>query len=216
MRVGKGPAIVIFARHPTPGAVKTRLARDTGAAAAAHFYRICAEHVIRQALRSGYKCCLYYSVAEEEEAVKSWLAPLGQGLTFQPQLATGTLGDRMYHAMALRLALDHDKVLIIGTDVPDLHQGIIAQALAALDDHQVVFGPAEDGGYYLLGVTALPERLFDAIQWSTSSVLQSNLANAQRLGLTVAPLSTLPILADIDTVVDLEREHRSTQSMVGM
>ena len=70
---------------------------------------------------------------------------------------------------------------------------------------QLVFGPAEDGGYYLLGVTTLPDRLFDGIQWSTGSVLQSNLDNAQRLGLRVAPLSTLPMLADIDTVVDLER-----------
>jgi hypothetical protein len=104
-------AIVIFARHPTPGKVKTRLAKDTGGEAAAQFYKTCAEHVISRALRFARRCwslwvgmlacglqqgarfelsCLYmcsaegcicylfYSLAEEEQLVKAWLAPLGQ------------------------------------------------------------------------------------------------------------------------------------------
>lgn len=71
---------------------------------------------------------------------------------------------------------------------------------------QAVFGAAEDGGYYLLGLAApLPDALFQGIAWSTGTVLARNASNAQGLGLTVAPLDTLPTLADIDTEEDLRR-----------
>lgn len=153
----------------------------------------------------GCKCYLFFSQLEEEMLVNAWLAHLGQGLAMLPQVQSPVLGDRMYAAMASCLAAGNRKVLIIGTDVPNLVASIIEKAIAALDQHQVVFGPAEDGGYYLMGATALPPGIFHGIEWSTGSVLAANVMNAHRLGLGVAPLTTLPTLADIDTLGDLER-----------
>ncbi|PRW33997.1 glycosyl transferase [Chlorella sorokiniana] len=107
----------------------------------------------------------------------------------------------MQHAFAA----GHRRVAIVGTDVPDLTAHIVLQALRALDGHQAVFGPAADGGYYLLALSSLPQALFEDIEWSTATVLAASVANAQRVGLSVAPLGTLPKLLDIDTLADLQR-----------
>eukprot|EP00850_Spirogloea_muscicola_P000374 SM000001S04776 [mRNA] locus=s1:2088751:2089645:- [translate_table: standard] len=95
--------------------------------------------------------------------------------------------------------------IVIGTDVPDLNEHIMMSAFSALEVHQVVFGPAEDGGYYLLGIRQPYAALFEGIPWSSPDVLQCSLVVAAGAGLRVAPLCTLPTLADIDTADDLRR-----------
>jgi hypothetical protein len=103
------------------------------------------------------------------------------------------------------------KVLIIGSDIPDLSSNHLAAAVAALDSSDVVLGPAADGGYYLLGVTAKtlakPQvqagGLFQGIAWSSPVVLEQQVAAVECLGLRLAPLGVLPVLRDIDTVGDL-------------
>eukprot|EP00877_Chromochloris_zofingiensis_P013105 jgi/Chrzof1/8048/UNPLg00093.t1 len=95
------------------------------------------------------------------------------------------------------------KVLIIGTDIPDISTALLQAAVAALDTADVVIGPAKDGGYYLIGMTNIVRELFHGMAWSTSSVLEQTVAVAQRLGLAVAPLDTLPCLHDIDVIDDL-------------
>ncbi|KAL4436628.1 hypothetical protein ABPG75_003767 [Micractinium tetrahymenae] len=200
-----GDAVVVFARLPVPGQVKTRLAAAVGNEAAAMFYKRCAERVIATlAGLAGAAIYLFYAQGEEEAAVAAWLAPLQvPGLTLVPQLQAPDLGARMEHAMRHAFARGHQRVAILGTDVPDLAAGIVARALQALDTHQAVFGPAEDGGYYLLALSSLPPGLFQGIEWSTHTVLAANAANAQRLGLRLAPLDTLEQLQDIDTIEDL-------------
>jgi hypothetical protein len=94
-------------------------------------------------------------------------------------------------------------VLVVGTDIPDMSPGVLQRAACALQRHDAVIGPAADGGYYLLGLRRVPGGLFEGVAWSTGAVCQQQVDNARRLGLDVAPLNTLPVLRDIDTVQDL-------------
>ena len=91
------------------------------------------------------------------------------------------------------------QVVIIGTDIPDLTSNIITTAVEQLDVHDAVFGPALDGGYYLLALRKLHHRLFEDVTWSTASVLQDSLIRAHQSGLKAAPRDCLPALQDIDT-----------------
>jgi glycosyltransferase A (GT-A) superfamily protein (DUF2064 family) len=106
----------------------------------------------------------------------------------------------------------YSAVMVIGTDIPDLSTAVLDAAAAALATHDVVLGPARDGGFYLLGfrTEALlkPEvqsgQVFESVQWSTDSVLLRTVAGVERLGLRLAPVDTLPVLQDVDTLQDLQ------------
>lgn len=111
------------------------------------------------------------------------------------------LGARMAHAIAASQA-DADRVLVVGTDCPLLDAQYVAAALTALDDNEVVLGPAEDGGYVLIGMRQLHPQLFTNVTWGTAAVCAQTLAAAQRLDLQVAQL---PTLWDVDTLEDWQR-----------
>eukprot|EP01023_Acetabularia_acetabulum_P040366 TRINITY_DN39124_c0_g1_i1.p2 TRINITY_DN39124_c0_g1~~TRINITY_DN39124_c0_g1_i1.p2 ORF type:complete len:133 (-),score=18.11 TRINITY_DN39124_c0_g1_i1:116-514(-) len=96
------------------------------------------------------------------------------------------------------------KVLIIGTDAPDIHTDLITKATQSLDSYDVVFGPAVDGGFYLMGLTKIDEKLFSDVVWSTSNVLTEMCRNCSKLGFSMAPRDTLPCIRDIDYKSDLE------------
>jgi rSAM/selenodomain-associated transferase 1 len=190
--------LIIFARFPRVGEVKTRLARTIGSEAATDFYRLCAEHVFHE---SGIINCdvdrfLFYSDGTDENQVREWV-----GSDFQLEAQTGDdLGERMKNAFRWIFERGAPKAIIIGTDVPDLSAGIIQAAIAALDSCDVVIGPCQDGGYYLLGINEPHTELFTGIPWSTDAVLEKTLDKAGALHLVV---KQLPVLADIDTEADL-------------
>jgi len=111
----------------------------------------------------------------------------------------------MCHAVCQAVETGHCKVVVIGTDIPDLSAAILEEALSQLNSYDAVFGPADDGGFYLFGLrSSPPPGLFRNIAWSTSAVLEQSLAAAKEIGLSVAPLDSLPKLRDIDTVDDLK------------
>jgi rSAM/selenodomain-associated transferase 1 len=116
------------------------------------------------------------------------------------QPAAGALGARMAHAFGEAFGAGAGRVAVIGTDCPGLSAALLRQAFALLASHDLVVGPATDGGYYLLGMNELQSDLFENKQWSTASVLPDTLADAARLGLRVAQL---PALADVDSAADL-------------
>lgn len=95
---------------------------------------------------------------------------------------------------------DASQMVVVGTDIPDVAASTLQMALAALQEHEAVVGPAHDGGYYLLGLRRPQEALFRGMEWSTSSVLRETVARAEAAGLRLAPLATLPTLQDIDDV----------------
>ena len=188
--------LLVFARHPALGQVKTRLAHRVGPQEALRVYRELLAHT--------------RAAADGVDVAKTlWLAgePLATGSEFddwagfeqRPQPA-GDLGQRMHHAFAAAFAAGATAVVIVGTDCPELTPAHLRAAFQLLATHAVVVGPALDGGYYLLGMKLLHPDFFSNKPWSTDAVLAATLADANRLGLSVAQLA---VLSDVDTAEDL-------------
>lgn len=188
--------IVVFARAPEAGRVKTRLAASIGPGPALQVYRTLAERVVR-ALREVEGAQLVVRCTPDDRAadVLSWL---GSDLRVEPQ-GDGDLGERMERAVAAHLRADGASVIVVGTDAPDLDATVIEAALTRLATHDLVFGPALDGGYFLVGMRQLAPEVFRDIPWSAPDTLDVSLAHAAAAGRRVALLD--PLL-DIDTVDD--------------
>ncbi len=177
--------------------MKTRLAASIGADAALRVYRRLAEHTVAEALAvAGAEVRVHFTPADAEPAVRAWL---GAGPALLPQ-AGGDLGARMREAFAGAFADGHRRVVIIGSDLPEMRADLLRRAIALLDEHVAVVGPARDGGYYLLGLTELVEGIFDGIAWSTPGVLAATLERLAAAG--IAPVLLEP-LTDVDEAGDL-------------
>lgn len=185
------PRLLLFARFPTPGVCKTRLIPALGAEGAAALHRHLTERTVATLRQSGCRVTLAYTGAEEA-AFAAWLGP-------DVALVEQVAGDLTAKLMA---CLDPAPVIFFGADTPDLELRHIEQAIAALQTHDVVIGPADDGGYYLIGMRApLPQLLTD-MPWSTDRVLPETLARLGQMGIEPVLLETL---ADCDRPEDLAR-----------
>ena len=202
-----GMSLIIFARFPSPGKVKTRLAKDLGDEPAAEFYKLCAEHVFSESTKLSERVqrYLFYSDADDSEEMKHWV---GTQFNFLAQVGRD-IGGRLEHAFGTVFEHGAEKAIALATDVPGLNAAIIEEAFQALRFSDVVLGPCLDGGYYLIGMKRLHRELFTDIPWSTNQVLNKTLQAVRNLGLTVR---LLPALQDIDTEDDLRhwREDVST------
>lgn len=192
-------AIVAFARAPELGRVKTRLASELGDPAALAAYhelgRACWQAVLAARSALGCRALVAFTPAPAEQVMRDWLG--GADAYFaQP---AGDLGHRMLAAIAAALAGGAQRVVLIGTDCPQLSHPAMADALAALDDADVVIGPATDGGYYLVGMSRPHAVVFADVPWSSSLTLAITLERAAAAGLRVVQLSTL---SDVDTAED--------------
>lgn len=190
----------VFARAPVPGHVKTRLARAIGPRAAATLYRRLGRLVVAATRGSGYRTVVWFTPPGARSVVRAWLDGLGvAGFRLQ---SGGGLGARLIHAFGRLFAEGDRAVVIIGTDCPGLARRTVARAFAALRSHDLVLGPAKDGGYYLIGLRSPEPGLFRGIPWSTPAVTRATLARARALGLR---LLLLDPLRDVDT----ERDARA-------
>ena len=178
--------------------MKTRLASSVGDQAASELYRACIALTLErlEALRDD--ATLYVDPPEALEATRAWL---GEAWTIRPQQGT-TLGDRLQHANDEIFGNGARYVVTIGTDSPWLSAEDIEEAFNALRISDVVLGPTEDGGYYLIGLSHPAPALFEGIAWSTSEVYEQTVAKARTLGLQVHPLRRG---YDIDQLEDVER-----------
>lgn len=190
-------ALVVFVKHPRPGAVKTRLAAAIGAEEAADLYRALVEHVLEATTpRPGdYERLVFFDPPGALEEMRAWLP----GVRLLPQ-GGGDLGERMADAFARAFARGARRVAIVGTDVPGVARETVSEALSALDAADVALGPAEDGGYCLLALREPRPELFSGIAWSTATVAAETRSRAAASGLTVREL---PALRDLDTLEDL-------------
>lgn len=190
--------ILVFLKAPRPGTVKTRLAREIGPGPALHVYRTLAEGQLRR-LPTDWPVELHYTPADALDEMERWL---GREPTFFPQ-AEGDLGARLALAVERAFSRDARRVLCIGADCPALDAAFLRSAVARLaDGADVVFGPARDGGFTLVGLVRSIPALFESIPWSTNRTLESSLSRARNLGLRADPLQCLD---DVDTLGDLQR-----------
>jgi rSAM/selenodomain-associated transferase 1 len=185
--------LLIFARNLVYGKVKTRLAATMGHDKAMVAYRLLLEHTAQVTKNVNCTRIVYYSntITDGDTWDNSYLKKLQHG---------DGLGERMSNAFRNTLELGTKKVVIIGTDCYELTSEIIADAFVRLDQHDVVIGPALDGGYYLLGMKSFHQELFDDIAWSTDSVLKETLSRCHHHSLSYF---RLPVLSDIDEEMDL-------------
>ena len=189
--------ILVFAKAPVSGQVKTRLIPALGAAGAAGLARRLLDHTLAQALAAG--CGTVELCASPDFSAPDWAAvPLPPGVATSAQ-GDGDLGARLARAARRHLA-QGARVLLIGTDCPALSAVRLRAAAAALADHEAALYPALDGGYTLLGLRADHPSLFTAIPWSTAQVAAMTRARMQALGWRIWVGDALP---DIDTPADL-------------
>lgn len=185
--------VMVFTRNPELGKVKTRLAKTIGDTAALKVYTYLLNHTHNTLMQLNIDKAVYYSVAIRQDDI--W-----DTSHFQKHLQHGEdLGLRMQHAFETAFKANYDKVIIIGSDLLDLKATHIQHALEALNTHDVVIGPAQDGGYYLMGMTTLHPKVFQNKNWGTDSVFHDTMQDLQNLDVLL-----LDELNDIDTFEDFK------------
>ncbi len=194
--------LVIFAREPRLGRVKSRLAAGIGALGALRFYRAALAGLFRRVGRDPR--WRVWLVVMPDRAVTARVWPGGARVV--PQGA-GDLGERM--ARPLR-RLPPGPVIIIGSDIPDVDAPRIAAAFRALGRCEFVFGPASDGGYWLVGASRrrAVRGLFHDVRWSTAHALSDTLATLPR----GAPVAFVDVLDDVDDAGDWRRWRERRRS----
>jgi uncharacterized protein len=192
--------LIIFARYPESGKVKTRLIPALGAAGAALLYRRMAERMIEQARALQNIGALEIEVWFTGGTIPQMQEWLGEDLAYKVQ-PEGNLGDRMSLAFASAFCNGCDAAILIGTDCPELSADLLQQSFSTLQQHPLVLGPATDGGYYLIGLRHPIPELFMGIIWSTDGVLKQTLEIAKSLNLMPYQLI---YLNDIDRPQDLD------------
>ena len=181
--------LVVMIKEPRPGRVKTRLGRSIGYVAAAWWFRHQVLGLLRRVRDPRWDIWLAVSPDREGFLSRVWPSDL-------PRVAQGRgdLGDRM--ARVMRMA--PGPVCVIGADVPGITRARVWDAFRALGASDAVFGPAEDGGYWLVGVRRVPSGVFAGVRWSTEHALRDS--EASLAGLRIAHVQTL---RDVDEVDDL-------------
>ena len=187
-------ALIIFVRKAELGKVKTRLAATMGDEKALDVYKELL--VFTHNISLGVKADKFVFYLNEIEKIDLW----SQGGYKKMSQCEGDLGEKMYNAFSSLFRNGYNQVMIIGSDCPELTTAIMEDAFKMLKHNDVVLGPANDGGYYLLAIKKIYAELFTDIYWSTEKVLSQTLAACTTAGLSFA---LLPKLTDIDTEANL-------------
>jgi len=203
---------MIFVKFPEPGRVKTRLARSVGDQEAAAIYRNLVARLAKQVWPGGagadrWDLWIVFDPSEREAELREWLDPLfGVSVAAYVPQAAGDLGGRLAAAFSAGFAVGFVKVAAIGSDCVELDEASLRACWRLLDSSDVVFGPAHDGGYYLIGMKRMHPSLFTGIPWSTEQTLAESRSAAQRAGLSHAALATLN---DIDEIEQWQAVNRA-------
>ena len=206
--------LIIFTRYPVPGKTKTRLIPALGEQGAADLHSRMAEYNLLNLLTLSFdqslEIAIYYSDGDRA-LMQNWLDPIISSffenhsnlrinpISYHAQMGED-LGKRMQQAFEDGFNHKIEKIIIIGTDCPDLSQNLIKEAFLALNSHDVVLGPASDGGYYLIGLSQSFPMLFNDIDWGSDRVLAQTRKIIEQENLSVY---NLPVLTDVDRPDDL-------------
>ncbi|MEE9343074.1 MAG: TIGR04282 family arsenosugar biosynthesis glycosyltransferase [Gammaproteobacteria bacterium] len=192
--------IMIFTKAPEIGESKTRIAQTTGLELAASFSGRLIEHAVKTVVDASLApVSIWVADKPDHPFIQSLIS--NYPLSVFPQ-TDGTLGDRMSNALDTRLASKHS-VVLIGSDCPFINRPYLLSTLTQLKhDRDIVIGPAEDGGYVLIGLRKNDKRLFENIAWSQDSVMQQTRKQVDQCGYR---LFELDMLSDIDYFEDIQR-----------
>ena len=194
--------LLIFAKVPAAGRVKTRLTPPFPPDEAAAVYEACLHDVVALAARERARVELWY---HDDALAEHYFSSDFPHITQFRQCA-GNLGDKLSDAFARSFADGAQRVLILGSDVPTLPDSVLSAALDDVRESDVVIGPALDGGYYLVGLNAQAwpraQTLFQDIMWSTDSVLRTT---AKKTAAAELELRMLPGWYDVDTIEELRQ-----------
>ncbi|KXJ43847.1 MAG: hypothetical protein AXW16_05035 [Cycloclasticus sp. Phe_18] len=188
----------IFAKAPIQGFVKTRLIAELGDKKATDVYIELLDRTINLALTSEYKTQIWCAPNQQYDFFQ--FNKQKYGVILKDQLGRG-LGERMQYALRQGLK-EADEVMLIGADCPVFTTEYLIKAFEALRLSDVVLGPAEDGGFVLVGCRKTHEKMFDGVNWGHSTVLEQTVDAITKAGLTS---QLLPMLWDVDTPADLKR-----------
>ena len=184
--------LIVFVKNGTLGKVKTRLAKIVGDNKALEVYKQLV-HITKVAAKNvSAEKHVYFSEAIQEESWEGCFKSVQKG---------NDLGEKMLNAFDAGFLNGQEKVVLIGSDLPDISSEIIDEGFAQLENNDVVFGPAEDGGYYFIGMKKPHEFLFKNKPWSQSELLKTTL---DELGKQDVSFSLLETLNDIDTFEDFK------------
>jgi len=189
--------LIIFLKSPIEGNCKTRLIPLLGQKKATEFYKSLVIQLFQQINSLQNTDIAVYCYPDTRH---SFIQQLHNTLNISLYCQQGnSLGEKMYNALQHSLQ-SYSQSLLIGTDCPVINTAYLETAFASLNDHDIALGPAEDGGYVLIGGNKISADIFDNIDWSTDKVLQQQLSNCRDAGYTTYQLNTL---WDIDTPQDL-------------
>jgi len=200
--------VLCFVKYPEKGQVKLRLAADLDEDIVVELYRNFVLDVLSIVKKLDTQFYLCFSPLNTQKKFREWL---GSAYSYVPQEGND-LGERMKNSFSHAFAEGFRRVVLIGSDSPDLPGDFLRNAIVELQTHDIVLGPSSDGGYYLIGFrynTFLPS-MFDGISWSSSTVFQETMAKVKNAGRS---LSLLPAWSDVDIISDLKnlvRRNRNT------
>jgi rSAM/selenodomain-associated transferase 1 len=189
-----------MAKYPTAGRVKTRLGEVIGHEEVTYLYLCFLKDTIENVKRLGVPFFIYYTPDDKKEDFEQLF---GNNLTYVPQIESD-LGRRIYQGFKISFAMGHASSIALGSDIPDLPETILAEALQRLKEFDSVIGPSFDGGYYLMGLrkNALNKKLFQGINWSTKTVLAETMNKINDEEISCYPLAPW---WDVDNIIDLKR-----------
>ncbi|MBN1860038.1 MAG: TIGR04282 family arsenosugar biosynthesis glycosyltransferase [Candidatus Thermoplasmatota archaeon] len=191
--------ILLFIKYPEKGKVKQRLLGNLNEEIVQGLYK-CFVHDTLSTLQkmNGY-LLICFLPADAQEKFQQWL---GSTLRFLPQRGSN-LGERMKNSFISAFSEGFQRVILMGSDSPDIPIGFLQKACSELQAHDMVLGPTYDGGYYLIGFqdTAFDQKVFENIQWGTPSVYTETLKKIKKKH---RRLSVLPVWSDVDTITDLK------------
>ncbi|MGV3608529.1 MAG: TIGR04282 family arsenosugar biosynthesis glycosyltransferase [Planctomycetaceae bacterium] len=190
-------ALGVFAKYWEPGRAKTRLAQTIGAEKAAEIARLCFSCTLLRFSQVADRSAVYFTPPDRQTEV-SQACPKNWSLT--PQ-GSGDLGQRMQNFFEQQFAQGAERVVLIGSDSPDLPKEYISEAFEALKTAPVVLGPSEDGGYYLVGAALHAPPIFEKIAWSTPAVWPATTGKLKEAGLA---FHSLPSWSDVDDAPSLQ------------
>lgn len=185
--------LIVFTRNPELGKVKTRLAKTVGAESALRIYKFLLNHTEQTIRQLDEDKAVFFSAQVRSDDI--WANNV-----YQKYLQIGdNLGEKMFNAFKNSFSLGYKKVIIIGSDLYDLKEKHIKESFQKLESNKYVVGPAKDGGYYLIGLTHLNNRIFKNKAWGTETVFKDTMND-----LVNESVFLLEELNDIDTYEDMQ------------